>query len=104
MQKSRETLISLFKDIDPAQKQLAIDTIDEYIMFAQRIAELRTMPFIRIDKNDASKQQLTPAAKLIKDYSNCIDAKRKILLTILNRDGKSQDGNNLIDLLKQFEE
>ncbi|MCQ2077031.1 MAG: hypothetical protein MJZ20_08440 [Bacteroidaceae bacterium] len=80
-----EELRAYFKDVDDDKKHLAYDTIEEYILFLDRINELKKMPYIRFDPKRPERQELTPAAKLIKDYSNIIDAKRKTLLTILYR-------------------
>lgn len=95
----------LFEDLPEAQRRLAYDTIDDYSYFTDRVKALRQLPDIRVNKSNPYIQQLTPAAKLIKEYSQILDNKRKVLLTILHRsDNDSEDGNVLADILKQFED
>lgn len=97
-----ETLKAFFDNVDEDKKQFAYDTIDEYLFFIDRIAELRKLPYIRVDKNNPERQQLTPAAKLIRDYSQAVDAKRKTLLMILYR-VENSTADELLAVLKNFE-
>lgn len=99
---NKEQLQSFFKNIDDDKKQFAFDTIDEYLFFLERIAELKKLPFIRVDKNKPERQQLTPAAKLIREYSQAVDAKRKTLLMILYRVENSA-ADDLLAKLAEFE-
>lgn len=99
---TKEQLQAFFKNVDDDKKQFAFDTIDEYIFFIDRIAELKRLPFIRVDKRNPERQQLTPAAKLIREYSQAVDAKRKTLLMILYRvEGSAAD--DLLAKLAEFE-
>lgn len=98
----RNDLIKYFDDVDEGTRTLAIDTIDEYIYFKAEIDKLRKLPLLRVDKNNPERQQVTPAGKLIKDYSNVIDAKRAALLRILNRIDNSA-ADELLSKLKEFE-
>lgn len=97
-----EQLKAFFDNVDEDKKQFALDTVDEYLFFIDRIAELRELPFIRVDKKNPERQMLTPAAKLIREYSQAVDAKRKTLLMILYRVENSA-ADALIEVLKQFE-
>jgi hypothetical protein len=99
---TKKALRAFFDNVDEDKKQLAYDTIDEYIFFTQRIAELRKLPYIRIDKKNPERQQLTPAAKLIREYSQAVDSKRKTLLMILYR-VENTAADELLNVLKQFE-
>lgn len=99
---TKEDLQKFFSSIDEDKKQFAFDTIDEYIFFRDRIAELKKLPYIRIDKNNPEKQALTPAAKLIREYSQAVDAKRKTLLMILYRVENSA-ADELLKKLAEFE-
>ena len=97
-----KTLKAFFDNIDEDKRQFAYDTIDEYLFFLDRIAELRKLPFIRVDKKNPERQMLTPAAKLIREYSQAVDAKRKTLLMILYKvENKAAD--DLKKLLEKFE-
>lgn len=91
-----------FDNVDEDKRSLAYDTIDEYLFFLDRIAELRNLPFIRVSKNNPARQELTPAAKLIREYSQAVDAKRKTLLTILYR-VESSAADDLLAKLAEFE-
>ena len=82
---TREELVSLFDELDDDIKVFAIETLDEYIFFKNEYNRLKQLTLIRIDKKNPERQQITPAGKLIKDFSNVIDAKRSTLLRILNK-------------------
>lgn len=97
-----DALYSFFKDVDEDKRQFAYDTIDEYIFFRERIKELKQLPYIRIDKKNPQRQELTPAAKLIKEYSQAVDNKRKTLLMILYRTETSA-ADELLSKLAEFE-
>lgn len=99
---TKEELRAFFELVDEDKRQFALDTIDEYCFFTERIAELKKLPYIRVNKKDPQRQELTPAAKLIKEYSQVIDAKRKTLLTILYRVENSA-ADELLSKLAEFE-
>lgn len=100
--RTAKELRKFFDNVDEDKRQFAYDTIDEYLFFLARIAELKELPYIRIHPKDPSKQELTPAAKLIREYSQAIDAKRKTLLMILYRVENSA-ADELLNMLKEFE-
>ena len=97
-----EKLKAFFDIVEEDKRQFALDTVDEYVFFLDRIDELRKLPFIRVDKKNPERQMLTPAAKLIREYSQAVDAKRKTLLMILYRVENSA-ADELMNVLKQFE-
>lgn len=97
-----KTLKAFFENVDEDKKQFALDTVDEYLFFIDRIAELKKLPYIRIDKKNPERQMLTPAAKLIREYSQAVDAKRKTLLMILYR-VENTAADALMSILNQFE-
>lgn len=84
MTTEKEILQSFFANVDEDKRKFAFDTIDEYVFFRERIEELKALPYIQVSKKNPEMQRLTPAAKLIKEYSQIIDAKRGTLLRILN--------------------
>lgn len=98
----RKTLIGYFDAVDEDKRSFAIDTIDEYLFFKDKIAELKKLPLIRVSKTNPERQQLTPAAKLIKEYSQVMDAKRGTLLRILYR-VESSAADDLLAKLSEFE-
>lgn len=97
-----EQIKAFFENVDEDKKQFALDTVDEYIFFLERIAELKKLPYIRVSKRDPERQELTPAAKLIREYSQAVDAKRKTLLMILYRVENSA-ADELLSKLAEFE-
>ena len=97
-----EQLRNYFANVDEDKRSFAYDTIDEYLFFLDRIAELRALPFIRVDKKNPQRQELTPAAKLVREYSQAVDAKRKTLLMILYRVENSA-ADELLQKLAEFE-
>ena len=99
---TKEELRSYFELVDEDKKQFALDTLDEYLFFLDRMRELRALPYIRVSKSNPERQELTPAAKLIKEYSQAIDAKRKTLLMILYRMENSA-ADELLAKLAEFE-
>ena len=98
----KKQLYSFFENTDEDKKKFAMDTIDEYMFFLDRMTELKKLPYIRVSKSNPERQELTPAAKLIKEYSQAIDAKRKTLLMILYRVENSA-ADELLAKLKEFE-
>ena len=60
------------------------------------------MPYIRVHPKNPEKQVLTPAAKLIKEYSQVLDSKRKLLLMILYRVENSA-ADELLAKLAEFQ-
>jgi hypothetical protein len=99
---TKEELQKFFENVDEDKKQFAFDTIDEYLFFLERINYLKTLPYIRVHKSNAERQELTPAAKLIREYSQAIDSKRKTLLMILYRVENSA-ADELLKKLAEFE-
>lgn len=97
-----DELKSFFEMVDEDKRQFAFDTIDEYVYFREKIEELKKLPYIQVSKRNPEMQRLTPAAKLIKEYSQVIDAKRGTLLRILNGVENSA-ADELFAKLKEFE-
>lgn len=99
---TKEELKSYFELVDEDKRQFAFDTIDEYVFFLERIEELKKLPYIQVSKKNPEMQRLTPAAKLIKEYSQVLDAKRNTLLRILYRVENSA-ADELLAKLSEFE-
>lgn len=99
---SVEELRAFFENLEADKKQFAYDTIDEYVYFQKQIETLKQFPQIEVSKMNPAKQRLTPAAKLIKEYSQVLDAKRGTLLRILYR-VESTAADELLQKLKDFE-
>lgn len=95
-------LRKFFDVVDEDKRVFALDTLDEYIYFQEQIKKLRGLPLIRVDKNNPEKQMVTPAGKLLKEYSQVLDAKRGTLLRILYR-VESTAVDELLNKLSEFE-
>lgn len=95
-------LAAYFDILDDDKRTYAIDTLEEYLFFKNKVADLMKLPLIRVDKNNPEKQVVTPAGKLIKDYSQVMDAKRATLLRILYR-VESSAADELLAKLAEFE-
>ena len=98
----KDELKSFFENVDEDKKQFAYDTIEEYIFFQEQIEKLKNLPLIQVSKKNPEMQRLTPAAKLIKEYSQVLDAKRGTLLRILYRI-ESSAADELLSKLSEFE-
>lgn len=99
---TREELTAYFDNVDADKRAFALDTIDEYLYFRDQIERLKKLPLIRVSERDPARQVATPAAKLIKDYSQVLDAKRGTLLRILYR-VESSAADDLLSRLREFE-
>lgn len=99
---NKKDLEQYFETLDDDKKAFALDTIDEYLYFKGEIEKLRQLPLIRVDKKNPEKQLVTPAGKLIKDYSQVVDAKRSTLLRILYR-VETTAADRLEEMLKEYE-
>lgn len=97
-----EEIKAFFELVDEDKRQFAYDTVDEYVFFCERIEELKKLPYIQVSKKNPEMQRLTPAAKLVKEYSQAVDAKRGTLLRILNGVENSA-ADELFAKLKEFE-
>lgn len=97
-----EQLRKYFELVEEDKRQFAYDTIEEYVFFKERIDELKKLPLIQVSKKNPEMQRPTTAGKLIKEYSQIIDAKRKTLLTILYKVENSA-ADELLAKLAEFE-
>lgn len=97
-----EKLKKHFENIDEDKRQFAYDAIDEYVFFKERIKKLQELPYIRVHPTNRELQELTPAAKLIKEYSQAVDNKRKTLLMICYRN-ETTAGAELLQMLEEFD-
>lgn len=98
----KEQLYSYFELVDEDKRSFAHDTIDEYIYFREQIEELKKLPLIQVNKKNPEMQRATTAGKMIKEYSQIIDAKRGTLLRILYRVENSA-ADELLQKLQEFE-
>ena len=95
-------LAKIFDVLDDDKKPFAYDALNEYLYFKNQIDKLRELPLIRVSEKNPQKQEVTPAGKLIKDYSNVLDAKRATLLRLLYK-VESSAADELMQKLAEFE-
>ena len=76
--KKRERRKELLKIVKKSGENAAVLTplVDDVVFIEARLAELKQLPFIRIDQENPQRQQVTPAAKqykeLLQQYTNLI--------------------------------
>lgn len=87
----RTELDIIFKDIDPNQKTLVNNLIDDVIFIEEQMSGLRKLPFIRVHPNDPSKQETTKAAKQYKELSQSYMNAIRILCSLLHKDEGAED-------------
>lgn len=97
-----EQLQAYFENVDDNVKQFAFDTIDEYVFFSEKLAELKKLPLIQVNPKNPEMQRPTAAGKMIKEYSQVLDAKRGTLLRILYKI-ESNAADELMQKLSEFE-
>lgn len=98
----RKELEAIFDAVEEDKRTFALDTLDEYLYFKAELDKLRKLPKIRVNEKNPEKQMITPAGKMIKDYSQILDAKRATLLRILYR-VESTAADELLSKLAEFE-
>ena len=95
----KEELMDLFKDVDEKHRKLIERTVEEVVYMEDTMAYLKTLPPIRVNNKDPSKQQLTPAGKLYKDMAAQYMAAVRTLLSVI---GKAESDE--YDPVKEFME
>lgn len=96
----RKLLDDIFKDVDTNEKSLIENLLDEVIFLEERMAELKTMPFISVHPHNPALQKSTAAAKQYKECSQSYMNAIRILLSILYKiESAEQD-----ELLRRLEE
>ena len=97
-----EQLQEIFASIDDDKKQVIEPLLSDVVFMEERLAELKTLPHIRVDKKHPQRQEATPAFKQWKDlqqqYLNAI----KVLMTALYR-VESDAADELMKRLSEFE-
>lgn len=99
---SRNNLIKCFDNVGEGLRDIALACLDDCFYFLDEIEKLKPLPKIRVSKTNPAIQKLTPAAKLIKEYSQLVEAKRGTLIRILSKN-ESSAADELLERLKEFE-
>lgn len=86
----KDELLKIFENVEDT-RGIILPMIDDVIFLEERLAELRALPFIKVNPKDSSQQKPTPAAKqykeLLQQYNNCI----KILTGIVRKDSPEEE-------------
>lgn len=80
-----------------------IGLIDELLFLEGRLAELRKLPHLRVNEEDAQKQKATPAARQYKDTLNQYNNTLRLLLKISGDIGETEEESPLRKWLKSRE-
>lgn len=96
-------LNQIFEGVDAGQRAVIIPLLHEVVFMESEMLQLRSLPQIRVHPKDPSRQQVTAAGKryreIMQTYTNAI----KTLLSVLKNNG-SDDGDELLRMLKEFEQ
>ena len=97
----KKELIDLFQHVDEQEKELIMPLIDNVAFLEERMDELRTMAFIRVNPKNPLLQKTTPAAKL---YKECMQSYMNAVRILLNtlRKVESSAADELLERLKEF--
>ena len=96
----KSTLKEIFADIDPGERELIDNLVDEVVYLEERMTQLKAMPFIAVHPRNPAIQRTTAAARQYKECSQSYMNAIRILLSILNKaETTAQD-----ELLKKLEE
>lgn len=98
----KEKLLEVFENINPGQRELITQLIDEVLFLEEQMTELKKLPFIKIKPDNPQIQKTTPAAKLYKECSQSYMNAIRILLSIVKQEGES-DADRLERLLSEFQ-
>lgn len=97
-----EQLQEIFDSIDDDKKQVIAPLLCDVVYMEERLADLKALPHMRVDKRNPLRQEATPAFKQWKDlqqqYINAI----KVLLTALYR-VESDAADELMKKLSEFQ-
>lgn len=93
----KEKIVEVFENINPGQRELITQLIDEVLFLEKQMTELKKLPFIKTKPDNPSIQKTTPAAKLYKECSQSYMNAIRILLSIVKQESESE-----ADRLKQM--
>lgn len=97
-----ERLRKLVADL-PEDKRTAVESlIDDLLFLEGQLRYLRTLPLIRVSRQNPEKQEVTPAGRLYKDYLGSYTNAVKVILTTSFRAGDEGE-SPLAKALAEFE-
>lgn len=98
-----EQLQEIFSGIDDDKKQVIEPLLADVVYMEERLAALKELPHIRVDKKNPMRQETTPAFKQWKDMQQQYLNALKVLMTALYR-VESDAADELMRKLSEFEQ
>lgn len=97
----KNEIYSLFDHIDENERKLINPLLEQVLFLEDRMHELQTMPFLKINPKNPMLQKVTPAAKL---YKECMQSYMNAVRILLNtlRKVESSAADELLEHLKEF--
>ena len=97
-----EQLQEIFSSIDDDKKQVIEPLLSDVAYMEERLAALKALPHIRVDRKNPQRQEATPAFKQWKDMQQQYLNALKVLMTALYR-VESDAADELLKKLSEFE-
>ena len=97
-----ERLKEIFKDVKDDERAIIEPLFDDVVFIEGKLAELRTLPMLRIHPKNPARQEATPAGKQYKEYMQAYLNAIKVLQVALNRSGATEE-SPLVKALAAFE-
>lgn len=97
-----EQLQEIFSSIDDDKKQVIEPLLSDVVYMEERLADLKALPHIRVDRKNPQRQEATPAFKQWKDMQQQYLNALKVLMTALYR-VESDAADELMKKLSEFE-
>ena len=88
----REELEKLLK---PENLTKASVLVDEILFLEERLAELKKLPFLKVNPNNPDQQKATPAAKQYKELLQQYNNSLKVLFKIVQETGTDEEDSPL---------
>lgn len=94
----RETIFKLLENVQ--DKELLTPLVDNYLFLEEKLNELRKLPLYRVHPTNKTRQEITAAGKLYKDYmQSYINATKVLQKTLIISGGEDSP---LLKALKEF--
>lgn len=97
-----EQLQEIFSSIDDDKKKVIEPLLSDVVYMEERLADLKALPHIRVDRKNPQRQEATPAFKQWKDMQQQYLNALKVLMTALYR-VESDAADELLKKLSEFE-
>ena len=87
----REELFRIIESSGEDNKNVLKNLVGDVIFMEERLAELKQLPFIRVDEQNTQRQRATAAAKQYKEILQQYTSTIKILMTATGDSGDVSD-------------